>query len=382
MADSISTTRGTTSEGFERVRSAFAANFAREDTFRETGAAIAIFHRGECVVDLVGGRANAESDWASDTLVNVWSATKGVMACAIAKLVDCGAVRYEDRVASVWPEFGTGGKSEITLAQILSHSSGLNGFAAPTSVTDLYDWEGCCAKLAAQEPAWPPGTKTSYHALTFGWLVGEVIRRVSGTEIGEFLRETVTGPVGADIFVGLPEEFEPRVADLAAPRATPPPPDAPPVAFSALLNPIMDSEVANTRAWRAAVVPAANGQASAVGLARLYATLSDRGDGGRNLLSRDTLDSVRRPAAPADTDLLMGLTGAWGMGVMCNPGLVYGPNPRAFGHSGWGGSFGCVDPELDLSIGYVCGQMGAELVFDPRSVGLAAAASACAGDVS
>ena len=373
--------RGTTSDRFERVRTAFAANFDREDASRETGAAVAVFHRGDCVVNLVGGQADVGRDWASDTLVNVWSATKGVMACAVAKLVDGGAVRYEDRVAVIWPEFGAAGKGEITLKQILSHRSGLNGFAAPTSVADLYDWEGCCAKLAAQEPAWPPGTMTSYHALTFGWLVGEVIRRVSGNEIGEFLRENVTGPAGADIFVGLPGELEPRVAHLAAPRATPPPPDVPPVALAALLNPIVDSEVANTRAWRAAVVPAANGQASAMGLARLYATLSDGGGGRQGLLSRDTLNCVRRAVAPGETDLLMGLTGAWGMGVMCNPEFAYGPNPGTFGHSGWGGSFGCVDPELDLSIGYVCGQMGAELVFDPRSVALAAAASACARDL-
>lgn len=300
------------------------------------------------------------------------------MAAAIAKLVDEGGVAYEDPVASVWPEFAAAGKGSITIAQLLSHRSGVNGFAAPTAIADLYDWAGCCTKLAAQAPAWPPGSMTSYHALTFGWLAGEVVRRVTGQTFGAYLQSAIAGPLGADVHIGLPEALEPRVGTLAAPLATPAMAEVAPVALLALVNPIIDAELANRREWRSAEIPAANGQATAMGLARLYAALAGGGslDGVRIMQPAAVAGLVRRPV-PDQSDALMGFAG-WGMGMVCNPGSIYGPGRRAFGHSGWGGSFGCADPELDLAIGYVCGQMGSELTFDPRSVTLANVAAACA----
>ncbi len=374
---------GHVAEGFGPARDVFAANFERQDAFRETGAALAAFHRGRCVLDLHGGSAGEHQDWTSETLVNVWSATKGVAACAVGKLVDDGAVRYEDNVASIWPEFAAAGKSSVTIAQLLSHQAGLNGFDEPTSLHDIYDWDLCCAKLAAQTPAWEPGTATSYHAVTFGWLVGEVVRRVAGVSLGDYLRDHVAGPLGADVFIGLPEALETRVAPISAPLASPPPLNASPIALRALVNPMIEATLPNGRAWRAAELPAVNGQASAMGLARLYAALSVGGalDGVR-LMSKATIDRLSRPAAPEQPDLLMGYTGIWGMGVMCNPDGIYGPGQRAFGHSGWGGSFGCADPNLELSIGYVCGQMGSELIVDPRSVAISGAVTACAQAVS
>lgn len=153
--------RGTVARGYEAAREMFARNFAREGDYQEIGASFAAFHRGRSVVDLWGGHADIgrARPWQRETLINVWSTTKGIMATAIAILVDRGLLRYEDAVASVWPEFGQNGKEQITLAEIMSHQAGLPGFAAPTAIEDMYDWDGCCAKLAAQAPVWPPARR-------------------------------------------------------------------------------------------------------------------------------------------------------------------------------------------------------------------------------
>jgi CubicO group peptidase (beta-lactamase class C family) len=372
---------GTVAPGFEPVREAFAANFTRTGDYQEVGAALAVFHAGRCVVDLWGGHADKARTrlWERDSLVNVWSATKAATAVAVAVLVDRGAIAYEDKVCSVWPAFAAAGKGEVTLAQVMSHQAGLPGFAEPTALEDQYDWAGCVAKLARQAPAWPPGEATSYHAMTYGWLAGEVVRRVAGKSVGAVLREAVAGPLAADLFIGLSADLEPRVAPLIGPKRQPaagPIAALAPAARMALTNPIQRPAAANTRAWRAAEIPAANGHASAMGLARLYAALVGGGAlEGKRILSSDGVARLTAPATVSGReDLFLGFVDCWAMGVALNTPGLYGPNPRAFGHSGWGGSFGCADPDLDIAIGYVCNQMGPELVGDPRTVPLCAAA--------
>ena len=377
---------GEVAAGWEPVRAAFAENFSRPGDFAEVGAALAIYQRGRCVVDLWGGFADRARTrpWTRETLVNVWSATKGAVAAAVARLVDQGRLAYDDPVAAVWPEFAGAGKEQITIAQAMSHQAGLPGFAEPTRLEDLYDWAGCVAKLERQAPAWPAGAETSYHAMTFGFLAGEIIRRVSGLSPGAFIQQEITDPLGADIHVGLPEALEPRVADTLGPRRPPTPPDfeQSDIARGALRNPATGPLVPNRRAWRAAEIPAANGQASAQGLARLYAALAGGGPfEGAEFLSAETLARMTAPAAPRGRrDQFLGFTDCWGMGVMRNSPGLYGPGPKAFGHSGWGGSFGCADPERALAIGYVCNQMGPDLTNDPRAASLCAAAAACAAD--
>jgi CubicO group peptidase (beta-lactamase class C family) len=376
---------GQVAPGFEAARDAFAANFTRAGAYQEVGAGFAVFYRGRLVVDLAGGHADAARTrpWTRGTLINVWSATKAIPAAAVAQLVDRGKLSYGDTVASVWPQFVQGGKHEITVAQALSHQAGLPGFAEPTTVEDQYNWAGCVAKLEHQTPAWPPGTATSYHAMTFGWLAGELVRRVDGRSLGRYVAEEICGPIGADIHIGLPEALEPRVAEMLGPKV---PPDAaamaalPPAAQMALVNPQQLPTAPNARAWRAAEIPAANGQASALGLARFYAALVGGGalEDGR-ILSPTGVARLIAPAAPKGRrDMFLGFVDSWGMGVALNTPGIYGPNPRAFGHSGWGGSFGCADPDVGVAIGYVCNQMGPELVGDPRTAGLCAAALACA----
>jgi len=372
---------GTVAPGFEAAKEAFAANFARLGDYQEVGASFAAFHRGRCVVDLWGGfRDGARTKaWTRDTLANIWSSTKAITAVAVARLVDRGLLRYEDKVASVWPEFANNGKADVTVAQVLSHQAGLPGFIEPTSAIDQCDFDGCAAKLARQKPAWVPGTATSYHAMTYGWLAGEIVRRVARKPIGRLVAEEIARPLDADIFIGLPESQDARAAEMLPPRSSAVPPPLPDVAIMALTNPEQDPLLPNRRVWRAAEIPAANGHATAMGLARFYAALAtDHGCEGVRLLSPGTHDRLVRPATKGRTDMFLGFTDSWGMGMALNAPGIYGPNPRAFGHSGWGGSFGCADPDAGVAIGYVCNQMGPELVGDPRTSGLCAAVLACA----
>ena len=375
---------GYVAPGFEAAREAFAENFAREGDYQEVGASLAAFHEGRCVVDLWGGFADRARTrpFTRDTLANVWSSSKGVTATAVALCVERGLLRYEDKVARHWPEFAEAGKENVTLAQMMSHQAGLPGFAEPTTIEDQCDWSACVAKLARQAPAFEPGSATTYHAMTYGWLAGEVVRRASGRTIGRFISEEIAKPLKVSIFIGLPVAEEPRVAEMFAPKraidmSALPVPDA---ARMALANPQQDAEAPNTRSWRAAEIPAANGQASALGLARLYAALA--GDGtleGTHLMQPQTIATLTAPATRSKRqDLLLGFADSWGMGMALNVPRIYGPNPRAFGHSGWGGSFGCADPDANVSIGYVCNQMGPELIGDPRTQGLCAAVLECA----
>ena len=370
---------GWVAPGFEAAKDAFAANFAREGDYQEVGASFAAFHHGKPVVDLWGGFKDGVRTkvWSRDTLANIWSSTKAVTAAAVALLVDRGLVRYEDKVASIWPDFAQAGKADVTIAQILSHQAGLPGFVEPTSVLDQCDWDSCVAKLARQAPVWPPGTATSYHAMTYGWLAGEIVRRVSRKSFGRFVAEEIAKPLDADIFVSLPAQHDHRAAEMLPPKRAAAPPPLPDVALMALSNPEQDPASPNSRVWRAAEIPAANGQANAMGLARFYAALVSGCEGTR-LLSSATRDRMIQPATRGRTDMFLGFIDSWGMGVAINAPGIYGPNPHAFGHSGWGGSFGCADPDADVAIGYVCNQMGPELVGDPRTAGLCAAVLDCA----
>ena len=374
---------GEVAPGFEPVRAVFAGNFSRPGDFGEVGAALAVYQHGRCVVDLWGGHADRARSraWTRDTLVNVWSATKAAAAVAVARLVDEGQIAYADPIVSVWPEFAQAGKAATTIGQVMSHQAGLPGFSEPTRLEDLFDWAGCVAKLERQAPAWEPGTDTSYHAMTFGFLAGEIIRRVSGLSPGAYIAEQIAGPLRADIFIGLPDALEPRVAETLGPKRPPTPPDfaQSEIARSALRNPATGPMAPNRRPWRAAELPAANGQASAQGLARLYAALAEGGAlEGVRVLSAETLARMTAQAAPRGRrDQFLGFVDCWSMGLMLNTPGLYGPNPHNFGHSGWGGSFGCADPEAGLAIGYVCNQMGPDLTNDPRAASLCAAVAGC-----
>ncbi len=373
--------QGEVAPGFERVREVFEEHFADG---LELGASFAVQRGAERLVDLRGGfRDRARSlPWEADTLVNVWSSTKGVVSLLCAMLVDRGQLAYDAPVARYWPEFGARGRASLTVAMLLSHQSGLCAPRAPVAPLDFADGRRVNAMLLEQEPIFPPGSQSGYHPLTWGSLVGELVERVSGRGVAACVRDEIAEPLCVDFHVGVPRGEEDRVAELAPPEVAPD--------LAALLthevqvltlgNPFVPPEVANEPAWRAAEIPAANGHGNAASLAAIYAALAAGGSlGGVRLLSPETLAraTASRIVGP---DLVLGQEADWACGFGRNHrGEVFGPNPRTFGHSGYGGSLGCADPDAGIGIGYAMNQMGPNLVGDPRPLRLIEAVYACLG---
>ncbi|MET7289019.1 serine hydrolase domain-containing protein [Streptomyces sp. NPDC005573] len=365
---------------FGAVREAFEENFRRR---AELGAAVAVTVDGATVVDLWGGWADPARSrpWERDTLVNVWSTTKGPVALCAHILADRGLLDLDRPVAAYWPEFAAAGKEKVLVRHLLSHRAGLSGLREPHSLEDLYDWELTTARLAATEPWWEPGTRSGYHALTYGFLVGEVVRRVSGLRPGAFLEREVTGPLGADFTIGLPESEYGRAAELIQTRPADDGEQAArfaeltPTVIATLTNPLVGAAQANTPAWRAAELPAANGHGTARAVAALYGVLAGRGSyGGRRILSAGAVE-VAREGQGACRDLVLGAgfqrDTEFGLGLwLSGPGGSYGPNPRAFGHDGLGGSCGLADPEAGVSLGYVMNRLGTRIADDPRKTAL------------
>ncbi|MGK5631953.1 serine hydrolase domain-containing protein [Streptomyces sp. URMC 123] len=360
---------------FEAVRAAFIENFTARG---ELGAAVCVTVGGEPVVDLWGGWADPgrTREWRRDTLVNVWSTTKGVVALLAQILVEEGLLDLDAPVTHYWPEFGAAGKEAIPVRHLLSHRAGLAAFREPVSVTDLYDWDGVAARLAATEPWWEPGTRSGYHALTYGFLVGEVIRRIVGSSPGDCLRKRVTEPLGIDFAIGLPPTEDGRVAEVVLPPRDPSGEraalfaQASPMARAALANPLLGADT-NTGPWRRAELPAVNGHGTARAVAQLYALLAGAPGGP---LGPAAVERVRQGQG-ACVDLVLGAAfgGETELGLGCwlsGRRGSYGPNPRAFGHDGYGGSFGLADPEARLGIGYVMNRMGTRVADDPRKTAL------------
>lgn len=358
--------------GFEKVREAFASNL---DGGLDVGASFAVVRDGRFVVDLWGGHADRgrTRPWQKDTLANVWSTTKGLASLCIAMLVDRGRLSYEQTVASVWPEFAAAGKQDLTIAEVLSHQGGLSGFAEPVTAGDYTDHDAMAARLAAQAPLFEKG-QSGYHAVTHGFLTGELVRRAAGRSLGRFFAETVAGPLGADVWIGLPESEDDRTCEMIpAPRGVPVPLPPHPAARAALANPPLDAEVPNQRWWRACEIPSVNAQAGARGLATVYGMLAQGGQhAGRRYLSEATLADATRQRVHGK-DLVLGIPMRWAAGFSRNDGVTYGKNRNTFGHSGWGGSFACADPDAGLGIAYAMNQMNSNLRGDPRSLALIAA---------
>lgn len=358
--------------GFDPVRDAFAANFADG---LETGASFAVVKEGRVVVDLWGGHADGARTraWQKDTLANVWSTTKGLASLCVAMLVDRGLLAYDQTVASLWPDFAAAGKQDLTVGEVLSHQGGLAGFDQPLAATDYADHDAMAARLAAQAPMFATG-QCGYHAVTHGFLAGEIVRRVAGRSLGRFFSETVAAPLGADAWIGLPASEDERAAEMIpAPPGKPVPLPPHPAARAALGNPPLDAAVPNQRWWRATEIPSVNGQANARALATIYGMLASGGEaGGRRYLKPATLAEATRIRVRAK-DLVLGVPMRWAAGFARNDGVTQGPNRATFGHSGWGGSFGCADPDARVGIGYAMNRMGSNLRGDPRALRLLAA---------
>jgi CubicO group peptidase (beta-lactamase class C family) len=366
-ANSLFPVSGWVAPGFEAVRTAFAENFSKRG---EAGAALHVTVGGETVVDLWGGAADAAGTrpWTGDTLVNVWSTTKGWLALAMHVLASRGLLDFDAPVTRYWPEFGQKGKEKVLIRHLLTHTSGLPAPSLKVPDEMIYDWEGMVRSLEQSELFWEPGTKCGYHAASFGWLNGEVLRRITGQSVGQFLRTEITQPLGADVAIGLSAGQIERCAELIPPNAT----------VSRLLdllrglggpvkslpfsNPPRPPRAANTRRWREAEIPSSNGHASARGLARIYTPLALGGTvGSLRLLSEA---DVERAACVQfqGMDVVLGMRVRRSLGFMLPEPGQGDPRPAtAFGHPGMGGSLGFADPQHRLALGYVMNRM----IFGP-----------------
>jgi CubicO group peptidase (beta-lactamase class C family) len=375
---------GVTRAGYEAVEDAFRANFDGGSPLPDIGASFAVIEGDAVVVDLWAGHADAAKTrkWERDTLANVYSTTKGVAAACTTLLESRGQLDYEKPVAHYWPQFAQAGKDAITVNQLLSHQAGLSGLRAPCTIEDLYDWDLMTERLAAADPLWAPGSVSGYHAITWGFLAGELVRRIDGRSLGLFLREELCEPVEADVFIGLPDVQDARAAEIVKPRGeqTQSLAEMTEILRLTLGNPVIEAEVPNTRGWRAAEIPAANGHANAMGLAKLYAPLANRGVfRGRQVY---TPQAIERAAWDRfrGIDINLGVEIRWGAGFFGNnPARWYGPRDEAFGHSGWGGSCAFADPVARIAVGFAMNQMDANLHGDPRTIRLIDALYDCVG---
>ncbi|MDJ0866289.1 MAG: serine hydrolase domain-containing protein [Myxococcota bacterium] len=369
------TIEGHVEPGFERVREAFEQSFSSGE---EVGASFAAVKNGRALVDLWGGHADRARTrpWQRDTLINVYSTTKGMAALVCSMLVDKIQLDYEDVVVDHWPEFGEHGKQDLTVAELLSHQAGLCAVREPVTVLDFCDPDKINALLLAQKPLFEPGSASGYHALTFGPLVGELVRRIDGRSLGTFFREEIAQPLGADFIIGLPESEDGRVAEMIAMVE---PPEFRALDMSEIQqltfgNPETPPEVPNERAWRAAEIPSANGQANAAGIAKIYDVLAHGGVAGGTRLMREPAILSAAESQRKGRDLVLGVETDWACGFLRNGASgLYGPNPDSFGHSGYGGSFGFADRLAAVGVGYAMNQMRPELVGDPRATRLIAA---------
>lgn len=364
---------GQCAQPFAAVADAFESNFEEHG---DIGASICIYQHGEKVVDLWGGHSDAARSrpWERDTLVNVWSTTKGMMALCVARLADQGLLEMQRPVADYWPEFGVNGKANVTVGQLFSHQAGLCGPESEITKEVLLDTDKLAALLAAQKPQWPVGERSGYHALSIGPLADGLFKHAIGKTVGEYFRDEIAQPFNIDFHMGLPESEEPRVAEIVH--------DGNPQAGGAetydqfqvlaIQNAPMSPYLANERAWQAQGTPSAAGQGNARSIATVYSALAtDRRLNGIEIVSEKALTAATDIQIEND-DLVLKLPMSWGVGFAVNKRIgIYGNNPKAFGHHGWGGSFGFADPDKGLGVAYAMNYMREPLdTLDPRIAAL------------
>ena len=359
-------------EKFKNVKEVLLQNF-KEDL--DVGASFSVTLNGKFIIDIWGGYADANKTrpWEENTIVNVWSTTKIMTAICTLMLVDQGLLDLDAPVAKYWPEFAQAGKETLPVRYLLSHTAGLSGFDRAPRTKVLYNWEKITNMLAAQKPWWEPGTKSGYHLVTFGYLLGELIRRITGKTIGTFFKENIASPLNADFHIGLPKEYDYRVGELI------PPPqidlkslgdvDPKSIAMRSLTSAVgVNVDATKTREWRAAEIPAANGHGNARSVARVTAAIACEGtlDGVR-LLSLETIEKALEEQSYG-TDLVLNVPIRFGLGLgLQSKELPISPNQRVLYWGGWGGSVCIMDLDVKLSIAYVMNKMSSGLTEDIRS---------------
>ena len=363
--------QGTCDQRFSAVRDALEQNLASGE---ELGASVCVDLDGERVVDVWGGHRDEgrTTPWTEDTITNVWSTTKTVTSLAALMLVDRGELDVHAPVARYWPEFAAAGKERIEVRHLMAHTSGVSGWDKPFTVEDMYDWETATARLAAQAPWWEPGTASGYHANNQGHLVGEVLRRITGIPLKQFVAEEIAGPLGADFQIGAKESDWGRIAPVVPPPPLPIdldalPPELPVV--RTFTGPVADAAKANTPGWRRADLGALNGHGNARSVARVLSVVARGGEvDGVRLLSPDTLGVIFEEQADG-VDLVLGVPVRFGIGwALPKAELVpYIPDGRICFWGGWGGSLIVTDLDRRLTFAYMMNKMAPGIIGSPRS---------------
>jgi CubicO group peptidase (beta-lactamase class C family) len=366
-------TKGFTTDAFAGVRDTLEKSL---EAGADLGASVAVHHKGEVVVDIWGGFADEAKTkpWESDTIVNVWSTTKTMTFLVALLLMERGELDFDSPVARYWPEFAQGGKGDVKVRHLLSHTAGLSGWTEPMVPEDLADWDKCTDALARQAPWWEPGTQSGYHAVTQGFLIGEVVRRITGQSIGTFFKKEFAEPLGADFQIGLPEADEARVSLVVAP---------PPADFSGedpnsimvrtFTSPPLDASAPHHRWWRAAEIPAANGHGNARSVALAQSIVANGGEAaGKRYLRRETLDRIFVTEANGH-DLVLNVPMHFGAGYGLNS-ETFPLGPRACAWGGFGGSVIIMDQDSGLTISYMMNKMQVGLIGDTRGSEIAFAA--------
>jgi CubicO group peptidase (beta-lactamase class C family) len=369
------------SQLLQRLKPLFQENFEK---LGELGAAVSVWQNGKPIVDLCGGFRDArrENPWTSDTLVLVWSATKGIGSACVLHSLQEHKIDLDRRVAEFWPEFAQAGKEEITLAQLLSHQAGL---CALDRRVDVLDYDAVIRALEAQKPLWPPGTAHGYHARTFGFLLDEVVRRVAGKTLSEYWQENFARPLNLDFWIGLPEEQNSRVATMYAAKAGKPP--EPRQFYDDLATPgtlarktftsphgLNVISKMNDPLVRAQSIVSFGGIGNASALAKFYSMLANDGKAdGQTFFSRETLEWMRTTLSD-DVDRVFQIPTAFSAGFMKDPRetarRIFGPSGTSFGHPGAGGSHAFADPENKIAFAYVMNQMEQSLLPNEKSLRL------------
>jgi CubicO group peptidase (beta-lactamase class C family) len=351
----MSTVHGSTTENFEPLRDVLEQHLASGE---DVGAAVAVYLRGELVADLWGGHIDEAKTkpWERDTIVNVWSVTKTMTFLVALMLVDRGELDLEACVSDYWPEFAQNGKSDIEVRHVLGHTAGLPCWTAPLRPEDLADWDRCTSMLAAQEPLWAPGTASGYHLVTQGYLIGEIVRRITGVSLGTFLKAEVADAIGADFHVGLPESEEPRVGfPILAEGSVFEGLEPGSIAFRAWSSPPVDFTWPQHRWWRAAEIPASNGHGNARSTAQIQSIVANKGEfEGRRFFTEKTANMIFETQAHG-IDLVLGIEAHFGMGYGLATSLVpLGPHTAYWAGLG---SLIIIDQDLGLTIAYTPNKM-------------------------
>ncbi|MCZ6656531.1 MAG: serine hydrolase [Gammaproteobacteria bacterium] len=367
---------GTCDPKFEKVKTLFEENFAERD---DVGASVAVSVEGEYVVDLWAGfRDRAKTlPWEEDTIVNVYSTTKTMAAITALLLADRGELDFYAPVKKYWPEYAQNGKENTEVRHFMSHSAGLSGMDEPMVGDDVYDWEKMVDALARQAPWWEPGTASGYHALTQGHLIGEVVRRITGRSIGQFFKEEIAEPLGADFHIGTGPEHYHRIGELVPPDSASPAADADEdsIAARTFKNPAVNANASGTDGWRQAEIPAANGHGNARSVVRVQTLVANLGTAfGKRLMSEAGCRVIFDEQSNGK-DLVLGVPIRFGMGYgLTSDEMPMGPNENIAYWGGWGGSTAVIDQDARMCVSYVMNLMEANLMGDVRGFKLLRAA--------